>query len=76
MNACTILACSLPIDSTSSLCEQTETAIAETQRATRRLARRQRAWFHADDPRIRWSNDLDTLREILPKPSSLPTILL
>ncbi len=29
----------------------------ETIRATRRLVRRQRQWFRADDPRIRWVRD-------------------
>lgn len=45
------------------------TALAETQRATRRLARRQRAWFRAGDPRIQWSPSLDAAREAI---ASLP----
>lgn len=41
--------------------EETITAVAQ---ATRRFARRQRAWFRADDPRINWRNEppLDELR--------------
>jgi tRNA dimethylallyltransferase len=34
-----------------------EEAVAETKRATRRLARRQAQWFRHDDPRITWVKD-------------------
>ena len=34
-----------------------EDAVAETQRATRRLARRQAQWFRKDDKRITWVQD-------------------
>lgn len=49
-------------------------AIAETQQATRRLARRQRAWFRAADPRIAWAPTLDAALAQLPIPPGLPTI--
>lgn len=41
-----------------------EDTIAAVCQATRRFARRQRAWFRADDPRIRWRGEppLDELR--------------
>ena len=41
-----------------------EETIAAVSQATRRFARRQRAWFRADDPRIRWRGEppLDELR--------------
>ena len=35
------------------------TALARTQRATRRLIRRQAAWFRADDGRIAWRDGAD-----------------
>ena len=35
------------------------TAVARTQRATRRLIRRQAAWFRADDERIAWRDGTD-----------------
>ena len=38
-------------------------AIAATQTATRRLARRQGAWFRADDPRIVWIDAEDAVVE-------------
>jgi tRNA dimethylallyltransferase len=58
-----------PIDATGR-----ETAIADTQQATRRLARRQRAWFRAADPRIHWAATLDTALAELPVAPGLPTI--
>lgn len=40
-------------------------AIALTQRATRQLARRQRQWFRADDPRITWVQTADEIATVL-----------
>lgn len=40
-------------------------AIAETQRATRQLARRQRQWFRHSDRRITWVNDPERARASL-----------
>ena len=60
---------STPVDAT-----DRATAIAGTQQATRRLARRQRAWFRAADPRIHWAATLDTALAELPVASGLPTI--
>jgi tRNA dimethylallyltransferase len=37
------------------------TAMDETARATRRLARRQAQWFRADDPRVTWVRDADAI---------------
>jgi tRNA dimethylallyltransferase len=39
-----------------------EEAQTETERLTRRLARRQLAWFRPDDPRITWVADCDRRR--------------
>ena len=36
-------------------------AIESTQRATRRLARRQAQWFRAEDRRITWVDDADDI---------------
>lgn len=40
-------------------------AVALTQRATHQLARRQRQWFRADDPRITWVQTADEVAAIL-----------
>ena len=46
------------------------TAIAETQQATRKLARRQRGWFRTDDRRIRWAASLDEAVSHVPETDS------
>jgi len=46
------------------------TAIAETQQATRQLARRQRGWFRTDDRRIRWAASLDEAVSHVPETDS------
>lgn len=40
------------------------TAIDETKRATRRLARRQMAWFRPTDPRIHWISRLEEAQSL------------
>ena len=40
-------------------------ALADAQAASRRLARRQAAWFRPDDQRIRWCDSLDEARGVV-----------
>jgi tRNA dimethylallyltransferase len=42
-----------------------EAAMEGTQQSTRRLARRQGAWFRADDERIRWCDTLEEARSVV-----------